>query len=110
VAEFDFSALLQQAQQMQEKLKKVQDELGSKTVEADAGGGMVRATADGSLRIRRIEIEPSLIAANDREMLQDLVTVAVNDALRRAQELVAEEMAKLSPFGGMNLPGLFGSR
>ncbi|HKV55965.1 MAG TPA: YbaB/EbfC family nucleoid-associated protein, partial [Candidatus Binataceae bacterium] len=78
--------------------------------EAAAGGGMVRAVADGSLRVRSIEVEPSLLAANDREMIQDLIVVAVNDALRRAQDLVAQEMGKLSPFGGMNIPGLFGNR
>ena len=110
MAQFDLSALLQQAQAMQEKLKQMQAEVAAKTVQADAGGGMVRAVADGSMRLRSIEIEPALLAANDKQMMQDLIVVAVNEALRRAQDLVAQEMGKLSPFGNINLPGLFGGR
>jgi nucleoid-associated protein EbfC len=88
----------------------MQEEVAAKTVEAEAGGGMVRVVADGSMRIRSIVIEPSLLAANDKEMLQDLIMVAVNDALRRAQDMLTQEMGKLSPFGGLNIPGLFGAR
>ncbi len=110
MAQFDLSALLQQAQAMQEKFKQMQEEVAAKTVQAEAGGGMVRAVADGSMRLRNIQIEPALLAANDKEMLQDLIVVAVNDALRRAQDLFTQEMGKLSPFGGINLPGLFGGR
>jgi nucleoid-associated protein EbfC len=110
VAQFDLSSLLQQAQAMQEKFKQMQEEIAAKTVEADAGGGMVRVLADGSMRVRSIQIDPALLAANDKEMLQDLVVAAVNDALQRAQDLFAQEMGKLSPFGGINLPGLFGGR
>ena len=108
MAQFDLSSLLQQAQAMQEKFKQMQEEIALKTVQAEAGGGMVRVLADGSMRLRSIQLEPALIAANDKEMLQDLIVVAVNDALRRAQDLFTEEMGKLSPFGGLNLPGLFG--
>jgi nucleoid-associated protein EbfC len=111
VAQFDLSSLLQQAQAMQEKFKQMQDEIATRTVQAEAGGGMVQVTADGSMRVRSINIEPSLLGANDKEMLQDLVVVAVNDALRRAQDLFNQEMSKLSPFGGaLNIPGLFGGR
>jgi DNA-binding YbaB/EbfC family protein len=111
VAQFDFSSLLQQAQAMQEKFKQMQEEIAAKTVQAEAGGGMVRVVADGSMRLRSIQVEPALLAANDREMLQDLIVVAVNDALRRAQDMFTQEMGKLSPFGGaLNLPGLFGGR
>ncbi|MBV8358862.1 MAG: YbaB/EbfC family nucleoid-associated protein, partial [Deltaproteobacteria bacterium] len=63
-----------------------------------------------SMRVRSIQIEPSLLAANDKEMLQDLLVAAVNDALRRAQDLFTQEMSKLSPFGAINIPGLFGGR
>ena len=109
MAQFDLSSLMQQAQAMQEKFKQMQEEIASKTVQAEAGGGMVRVTADGSMRVRSIQLEPALLAANDKEMLQDLIVVAVNDALRRAQELFSQEMGKLSPFGGaLNIPGLFG--
>jgi nucleoid-associated protein EbfC len=111
VAQFDFSSLMQQAQAMQEKFKQLQEEIAAKTVQAESGGGMVKVLADGSMRVRSIQIEPALLAANDKEMLQDLLMVAVNDALRRVQELFSQEMNKLSPFAGaLNLPGLFGGR
>ena len=108
MAEFNISELFQQAQQLQEKLKSVQDEAASKTVEAESGGGMVKVIADGSMRIRRITIEPSLLAANDKPMLEDLVVVAVNDALARAQQLMTEAMGKLGPMGGLKIPGFGG--
>jgi nucleoid-associated protein EbfC len=111
VAQFDLSSLLQQAQAMQEKFKQMQEEVALKTVQAEAGGGMVRVMADGSMRVRSIQLDPALLAANDKEMLQDLIVVAINDALRRAQDLFTQEMGKLSPFGGaLNIPGLFGGR
>lgn len=111
MAQFDFSSILQQAQAMQEKFKQMQEEVASKTVEAEAGGGMVRVVADGSMRLRKVQIEPGLVVANDKDMLQDLIVVAVNDALRRAQELFTQEVSKLSPFGAaLNIPGLFGGR
>ena len=110
MAQFDLSSLLQQAQAMQEKFKQMQEEIALKTVQAEAGGGMVQVIADGSMRMRSIQIEPSLLAANDKEMLQDLLVVAVNDALRRAQDLFTQEMGKLSPFGAINIPGLLGGR
>jgi nucleoid-associated protein EbfC len=111
MAQFDLSSILQQAQAMQEKFKQMQEEVAAKTVEAEAGGGMVRVIADGSMRVRNVQIEPALITVNDKEMLQDLIVVAVNDALRRAQELFTQEVSKLSPFGAaLNIPGLFGGR
>jgi DNA-binding YbaB/EbfC family protein len=105
---FDLSALMKQAQAMQDQLKRMQEEAAEKTVEANSGGGMVRAVVDGSMRVRRVEIDQSLLASNDKSMLEDLVVVAVNEGLRRVQEMVAEDMRKLSPLGGLNLPGLFG--
>jgi hypothetical protein len=107
---FDLSSLMKQAQALQEKFKQTQDEVASKTVEATAGGGMVQVVADGAMRIRSIRIDLAMLAANDREMLQDLVAAAVNEGLRRAQEMVTREMSKLAPFGGMNLPGIFGGQ
>jgi DNA-binding YbaB/EbfC family protein len=108
VSQLDLAALLQQAQALQEKFKQMQEEAAAKTVEAQSGGGMVRATVDGSLRVRRIEIEPTLLASNDKTMLEDLIVVAVNEGLRRARELVAQEMGKLGPFAGLKIPGLGG--
>jgi DNA-binding YbaB/EbfC family protein len=78
----------------------------SKTVEAQSGGGMVRVTVDGSMQVRRIQIDPSLLASNDQAMLEDLITVAVNEGLRQAQNLVAAEMGKLAPMGAFKFPGM----
>jgi nucleoid-associated protein EbfC len=108
LAELDFGALMKQAQALQEKLKEVQEQAASTVVSADAGGGMVRASVDGSMQVRKIEIDPALLASNDKTMLEDLIVVAVNLALKRAQEIVAQEMGKVGPLGGIKLPG-FGS-
>ena len=106
MADFNISELFQQAQQLQEKLKGAQEEAAGKTVEAQSGGGMVKVIADGSMRIRRITVEPSLLAANDKAMLEDLIVVAVNDALARASQIMTEAMSKLGPLGGLKIPGL----
>src|SRR5258708_29136400 len=106
--EFDFSAMLRQAQDLRQKLKQIQIDAAEKTVEAQSGGGMVRVVVDGGMRGRKIEIDPSIGACDDQAVMEDLIVVAINDGLRRAQELVAEEMGKLGPMAGMNLPpGIF---
>lgn len=105
MADFNLAELMQQAQALQEKLKGLQEQAASKTVDAESGGGMVRVTADGSMRIRRITIDPALISANDKAMLEDLIVVAVNDAIARARDLVAQEMGKIGPFAGFKIPG-----
>lgn len=105
MAELDFGALMKQAQALQEKLKEVQEQAATKVVDADAGGGMVRASVDGSMQVRKIEIDPALLASNDKPMLEDLIVVAVNLGLKRAQEIVAQEMGKVGPLGGIKLPG-----
>ncbi len=100
------SNLMKQAQQMQERVKKLQEEAGGKTVEASSGGGMVTVVANGRQEILSIKIDPSVVDPSDLDMLQDLVTAAVNEALRKSQELMKEEMAKLT--SGMGLPpGIF---
>jgi DNA-binding YbaB/EbfC family protein len=81
----------------------MQEEVGSRIVEGTAGGGMVRVEVSGKLEIRRITIEESVYADNDREMLQDLVAAGVNDAIRKAQKMMADEMTQLT--GGISLPG-----
>jgi DNA-binding YbaB/EbfC family protein len=106
VAEFDLQALLKQAQALQEKFKQMQAEAEARTVEARSGGGLVRVVADGGMQVRRIEIDPSLLASNDKEMIEDLIVAAVNQALKRAQEMVASEVGKLGPLGGLKLPGI----
>jgi DNA-binding YbaB/EbfC family protein len=105
LADLDLGALMKQAQALQERLQKVQEQAAAQIVEADAGGGMVRASVDGSMQVRKIEIDNALIASNDKAMLEDLIVVALNLALKRAQEMVAQEMSRLGPLGGLKLPG-----
>lgn len=100
----DFSSIMQQAREMHEKMNKVQDELGKKTVSGSSGGGMVQVTATGKGEIISITIEDVLFTGDEKEMLQDLVTAAVNDALRKARDLAKQEMAGLT--GGVQIPGL----
>ncbi len=98
--------LMKQAQMMQERIQKTQEEAGSKIVDASSGGGMVTVTANGRMEILSIKIEKEAVDPNDVEMLQDLVAAAVNEALRKAQEMMNEEMGKIT--GGLGLPGLGG--
>jgi DNA-binding YbaB/EbfC family protein len=96
--------MMKQAQQLQSKMMKLQEELAEKTVESSSGGGMVKVTANGRQQILSIQIEKEVVAPDDVEMLQDLILAAVNDALAKAQEMVSSEMSKLT--GGLNIPGL----
>lgn len=98
----DFTKILEQAQQMQGRLEKIQGELEGMSVTATAGGGMVTVEADGKGQINRIRIDPSVVNSSDVEMLEDLVLVAVRDAQQKAAELAKREMSKLT--GGLNLP------
>ncbi|MBW2624253.1 MAG: YbaB/EbfC family nucleoid-associated protein [Deltaproteobacteria bacterium] len=96
--------MMKQAQKMQDRILKVQEEMAEKTVEASAGGGMVTVIASGSQEIVSIKVEKEVVDPDDVEMLEDLVLAAVNDALKKSQQMVAEEMQKIT--GGMNIPGL----
>jgi DNA-binding YbaB/EbfC family protein len=98
--------LMKQAQQIQSKMAKLQEELAEKTVEASAGGGMVTAVVNGRQEIVSIQIDPEVVDSDDVEMLQDLVMAAVNDALTRAKNMMSEEMGNLTK--GMNIPGMPG--
>ena len=98
----DFTKILEQAQQMQGRLEKIQEELEQMSVTATSGGGMVTVEADGKGQITRVRIDPSVVNSADVEMLEDLVLVAVRDAQQKAAELAKREMSKLT--GGMNLP------
>ena len=109
MADFDLASLMQQAQAFQEKLRQMQEQVASKTVEAQSGGGMVKVVVDGGMRVRKIEIDKTILAAGDQAMLEDLIVVAVNDGLARAQQLVTEEMGKMGPFGGLRIPGFPGA-
>ncbi|MEJ2314039.1 MAG: YbaB/EbfC family nucleoid-associated protein [Nitrospirota bacterium] len=96
--------MLREAQKLQTEMARLQEEAKSKTVEATAGGGMVTVVASGAGEIVSVKIEKDVVDPEDVEMLQDLIMAASNEALRRAQEMVNEEMSKLT--GGMSLPGL----
>jgi DNA-binding YbaB/EbfC family protein len=97
--------LMKQAQQMQQKMMKMQEEMAAKTVDASVGGGMVTVTANGRAEVLSVKIDPQAVDPNDVEMLEDLVLAGVNEALRKAQDMMASEMSKLT--GGMKIPGLF---
>jgi nucleoid-associated protein EbfC len=96
--------LLKQAQEMQARMAKIQEELGQKTVEGSAGGGMVQVTVNGQFNLTLVQIEASVIKADEKEMLEDLILAAVNDGMRKAREMASAEMAKLT--GGFKIPGL----
>ena len=97
--------IMRQAQEMQEKMTRIQRELGSKTVSASSGGGMVTVVCSGVQEIRSVSIDKGIADADDVEMLQDLVLAAVNEALRLSRELAAQEMGTLA--GSFAVPGLF---
>ena len=96
--------IVKQAQELQERLAKVQEEAAGKTVDASAGGGMVKVTVNGRLEVVALRIDPQALSSGDVEMLQDLIIAAVNEGIRAAQRLMAEEMSKLT--GGLKIPGL----
>jgi nucleoid-associated protein EbfC len=93
---------MRQAQEMQAKLQQIQDDLARVTVTGVAGGGMVKVDADGKGQVQRVHIDPSVVSADDIEMLEDLVLVAVTDAQKKATDAAQAEMGKLT--GGLNLP------
>jgi len=98
----DFMKILQQAQEMQGRFQKIQDELQQLTVTGSAGGGMVIADVTGTGQLKKIKLDPSVVNPADIEMLEDLVTVAISDAQQKAQQVAQEQMGKLT--GGLNLP------
>ncbi len=95
---------MKQAQKLQKKMMKTQQEMALKTIEASAGGGMVKVVANGGQKIESIVLEKEVVDPEDIEMLQDLIMAAVNDALNKSQEMVSAEMGKLT--GGLNIPGM----
>lgn len=97
--------IMKQAQQMQAKMARVQQELEKKEIEATAGGGMVTAKVNGKQELLALQIEKDVVDPEDVEMLQDLVMAAVNEAIKQSQQMIQEEMGKVT--GGMNIPGMF---
>ncbi|NQT05357.1 MAG: YbaB/EbfC family nucleoid-associated protein [Dehalococcoidia bacterium] len=96
--------MLQQAQQLQAKLAKAQEELGELTVEGSSGGGAVKVTMNGQQKIQSVEISPEVVTPEDVELLQDLVLTAVSEALSKSQEAAAKHLGGLT--GGLKIPGL----
>ena len=104
----DMDKLLEQMGQMQEQVQKAQQDLENETVEATAGGGMVKVTANGAGEIKEIKIDPKAIDPNDPEMLEDMILAAVNEAVRSAHSLMESKLGGLAggALGGLGLPGL----
>jgi len=100
----DFSKLMEQAQQMQQKMKQIQADLAKKTIVGSAGGGMVQVTLNGQGEVLSVEIEKLLINPDEIQMLQDLIVAATNDGMRKVKELGKQELGHLT--GGLDLPGL----
>lgn len=99
------AGIMKQAQMIQQKMAKLQEEAAQKTAEATAGGGAVTVIVSGKNEIKSLTIKPEAVDPNDVEMLQDLITAAVNEALKKVHEEMSSEMSKIT--GGMNIPGLF---
>ncbi len=102
----NMGSLMKQAQRMKAEFQRLQERLAQTRVEGSAGGGMVTAVADGNQQLLEIRIHPDVVDPNDVEMLQDLIVAAVNEARRRSQDLMNEEMSKLTGGLQLNLPGL----
>jgi DNA-binding YbaB/EbfC family protein len=96
--------LMKQAQRLKAEMERIQAEAATKTVDGSAGGGMVTAIANGKGELLSVRIDPAAVREEDLDMLQDLITAAVNDALRKARELLAQDVSRLT--GGFGLPGL----
>lgn len=101
----NMNQLMKQAKKMQEDMMKAQEELGQRTVEGTAGGGVVKVSVSGHKQVLGIQIDPSVVQPDDVEMLQDLIVVALQDALQKVDELTNSELGKYTR--GMNLPGMF---
>jgi len=95
---------MKQAQRLKAEMERIQAEAATKTVEGSAGGGMVTAVANGKGELLSVRIDPAAVREEDLDMLQDLITAAANDALRKARELLAQDVSRLT--GGFGLPGL----
>lgn len=100
----NFGNIMKQAKKMQEQMGRIQEELETKTVEAQAGGGMVQVVVNGKFNVVSIKIEKEVVNPEDVEMLEDLILAAVNEGVRKAQEMASQEMAKIT--GGLGIPGL----
>jgi nucleoid-associated protein EbfC len=100
--------MLKKAQEMQARISRLQEEMAERRVEAGAGGGMVSVVMSGRQEVLSVRIDPEVVSREDVEMLQDLIRAAVNEAIRKSQEMMTEEMKKITGgLSGLNIPGLF---
>ena len=99
-----FGNMMKEAQRLQQQMMALQEEVGKRTVEATAGGGMVTVVANGKQEIVSVKVDPEVVSKDDVQMLEDLVLAACNEALRKSRELVQQELGKLT--GGLKIPGL----
>jgi len=99
--------MMRKAQQMQQRMAEVQQQLATRTVEATAGGGMVRCVVNGKQEVLSLAIDREVVDPEDLDMLQDLILAAVNEGIKKSQEMVASEMSKIAGGMGLNIPGLF---
>ncbi len=102
-----FGNMMKQLKKVQEKMNKIQEELAERTVEGSAGGSMVTAVVNGKQELLSIKIEKEVVDPEDVEMLQDLIVAAVNQAVKKSQDMMNEEMSKITGGLGLNLPGMF---
>ncbi|MGI6125369.1 MAG: YbaB/EbfC family nucleoid-associated protein [Planifilum sp.] len=101
----NMNQMMKQMKKMQAQMAKAQEELAQKEVEGTAGGGVVKVRMNGHKQVQAVEIAPEVVDPEDVEMLQDLITAAINEAMKQVDEMVAKDLGKLT--GGLNLPGLF---
>ena len=101
----NLASIMKQVQRLQARIAEMKEELAEREVEGSAGGGMVKVVVNGRQEVLAVEIEPQ--AMEDREMLEDLITAAVNDAMRKSKALMEEELSKITSELGVNIPGLF---
>ena len=100
----NMAGLMKQAQAMQERMTKIQEEAAGKQVSGSAGGGIVTVTITGGMQVVSVKIDPEVVKSGDVDMLQDLTVAATNEAIRKAREMMADELKSLT--GGLNLPGM----
>ena len=101
----NFGKLMKQAQEMQVKMAQLQEELAKVEFQVSSGGGMVKVTMNGHQEVLKVEIEPEVFAEGDKEMLEDLIVAALNEARQKAQDVAKDQMSSVT--GGLNIPGLF---
>ena len=101
----NMQGMMKKVQKMQKEMKKLQEDLKKRTVEATVGGGVLTIVMNGEKNVESVQIDPSIIDPEDAEMLEDLMVAAVNEANKKVDDMMAQEMSKIT--GGMHLPGMF---